>query len=63
MAPIVSFVLLALTFAGFCGGQDATEADTSPLFKNIRLPILNIGISKPTFTKTVVGKNVYNKNK
>ena len=61
MTLLVSFLLLSLTFAGFCGGQEAEEAETSPLFKNIRLPILNIGISKPTFRKTVVRKNVHNK--
>ena len=61
MTLLVSFLLLTLTFAGFSGGQETEEAETSPLFKNIRLPILNIGISKPTFRKTIVRKNVHNK--
>merc|ERR1712066_1119893 len=60
MTHAVAFLLLTLTFSGLCGGQETQEAETAPLFKSIRLPILNIGIAKPTFRKTVVRKDVNN---
>lgn len=66
MSPTAHFFILALTvLVAGSRGQEAEEAspDTSALFKNIRLPILNIGIKKPRITKTfpVVRKNVVNR--